>query len=105
MNPTTRHDRLEQFTRFCADNPHVYGELVARARRAKERGHRLGMRCLWEVLRYDWSVNIRHDAQAPRLNDHLAPYFARLIDAQEPDLEGYFELRSKYPRRDAEVAR
>jgi hypothetical protein len=74
MNPTTRHDRLEQFTRFNEENPHVYGELVARARRAKERGHRLGMRCLWEVLRYDWSVNIRHDAQ-------------------EPDLRGYFDLR------------
>lgn len=93
MNPTTRHERLELFAKFCAENPHVYSELVARARRAKEKGARLGMRCLWENLRYEFSVAIRHEKEAPRLNDWLAPFFARLISPQEPDLADYFDLR------------
>lgn len=108
MNPTTRRDRLELFARFCAENPHVYGELVARARRARERGHRLGMRCLWEALRYDSSVAVRHDADAPRLNDHFAPMMARLISAQEPDLADYFDLRghdATPPTNQTEVSR
>jgi hypothetical protein len=93
MSSTTYADRKALFDAFMVENPHVYGEIVARARRAKERGARIGLRCIWEAIRYDFSVAVRHDKDAPRLNDWLCPFFARLVDAQEPDLRGYFDLR------------
>ena len=76
-------------------NPHVYSEIVARARRAKERGARIGIRCIWEAIRYDWSVAVRHDENTPRLNDWATSFYARLISEREPDLRDYFELRDR----------
>ena len=100
MSATTYEQRKALFEKFMAENPHVYGELVSRTRTAKERSPvPIGMRCIWEAVRYDWSVNIRHDQDAPRLNDWLAPFFARLIMEREPDLAGYFETRGDSPNR------
>jgi hypothetical protein len=100
MSATTYAERKALFEKFMAENPNVYGELVARTRRAKERSRvPIGMRCIWEAARYDWSVNIRHDQDAPRLNDWLAPFFSRLIMEREPDLAGYFETRGEAPDR------
>lgn len=83
----------QRFELFHRDNPHVYRLLVDLAREWKiaTNGQNLGMRCLWEQLR--WRVAVKTVTADYRLNDHFPPYYARLIEHQEPDLRGLFELR------------
>lgn len=82
-----------RFLRFHAQNPHVYTGLVRLAREARARGAgRLGIRQLWEVMRWqtgDFSVDDDY-----RLNDHYHSRYARLIMQEESDLAGVFELRA-----------
>ena len=53
----------------------------------------LGIRTLWEVLRWRLTVEVEHAPDDFRLNDHLTSRYARLVMEQEPDLVGVFELR------------
>jgi hypothetical protein len=81
------------FAAFHRENPDVYDELVRLARTAKERGRsRMSMRMLWEVLRYQRTLQIKGDGEY-RLNNNYTSRYARLIMDREPDLEGMFELR------------
>ena len=91
---TRDETRAERFAEFHAQNPAIYLELVRRARWAKTRGaKRLGMRMLYECLRWDVTVQTVRLPGEPKLNDWWAPYYSRLIQAQEPDLRGFFETR------------
>jgi hypothetical protein len=91
------------FLAFHHANPCVYRELVRRARWAAQHGARkLGIRMLWEVLRWDVTFHTVRLEGEPKLNDHWPPFYARLIQAQEPDLRGLFETRGR--GADSEVA-
>ena len=81
------------FWAFHRDNPHVYARLVVLARAWKERrgGAKLGMGMLFEVLR--WDVAMRTTGEDFKLNNNVRSYYARLIMAREPDLDGVFEIR------------
>lgn len=92
-----------RFDRFHANNPHVYRLLVDLARewvRATGRTE-CGMRMLWERAR--WELSVTTDETCPTLNDHYPPYYARLIEYQEPDLRGVFERR-RSPEADGWIA-
>lgn len=93
--PTREQLRAERFMEFHRANPAVYAELVRRARWARTRGARkLGMRMLYENLRWDVMVQTVRLPGEPKLNDWWAPFYSRLIQAQEADLEGFFEIRT-----------
>lgn len=82
----------ESFWQFHAANPHVYGELLALARRARRRGvERLGIGMLFEVLR--WRYALRTGGDDFRLNNNHRSYYARLIMLRNPELDGIFETR------------
>jgi cytochrome b len=82
-----------RFEAFHRANPKVYRELLRLARRAKARGHkRIGVRMLWEVMRWNLTIAVDRSADDFRLNDHYHSRFARML-AREPDLVGCFELR------------
>jgi hypothetical protein len=84
----------ERFEEFHRDNPHVYRRLVKLTRDLKGRGHnRIGMRMLWEVLRWQSMMRTLRDEGDYKLNDHYHARYARRIMEQEPDLDGVFELR------------
>jgi hypothetical protein len=86
----------ERFEAFHRENPTVYQHLVRLAREAKSAGQRVGMRCLWERLRWFSQIEVKDETQrAWKLNDHYAPWFARLITATEPDLRDFFETRDR----------
>lgn len=100
--PTPAIDRtltfLERFRIFHRNNPQVYAELVRLCREGKATGRRhLGIRTLWEVMRWNLA-NVHVATNDPtsdlKLNDHYHTYYARLIMEQEPDLAGFFELRT-----------
>lgn len=91
----------ERFAEFHALHPEVYVELVKRTREALAAapGRRVGIRMVWERMRWHFHVNGGLDGF--KLNDGLTSRYSRLIMAQEPDLAGVFEtreLRSATPR-------
>lgn len=87
---------LEQrFWAFHADNPHVYAELVKRAREWKSRhGHRkLAIATIFEVVRWFHYMQTADANGEWKLNNDYRSLYARLIMEREPDLAGVFETR------------
>ena len=82
-----------RFLAFHHANPQVYEFLRRRALRAKARGFRPGMQCLFELLRWGHGMRINRGDDEFRLNNNHAAYYARLLMQQEPELAGFFELR------------
>jgi hypothetical protein len=83
----------QRFIEFNTENPHVYRELVTRARHVHGLGRRCSIKHLFEILRYDHLVSIHGDGEFALSNSYTASY-ARLIMQREPDLVGFFEIRS-----------
>ena len=82
------------FYAFHTVNPHVYTQLLELARRLRSRGiDRYGIAGLFEVLRYDHTINTG-SAQDFKLNNSYRAYYARLLMQCNPELAGLFELRS-----------
>lgn len=94
VTPAERHGTIdERFKSFHEKNPHVYGILVMLARRAKNKGRtRIGMKMLYEVARWHFYINARVEDEYVLNNDYTSRY-ARLINDNEPDLHGIFEMR------------
>jgi hypothetical protein len=86
--------REERFYKFHEENPHVYVELVRRATALVSRGlPNFGVRLLWESMRFDFMISTTKGRDDFKLNDHAAPFYARLIMIREPHLADVFELR------------
>lgn len=82
-----------RFAEFHKRNPRVYELLVKLARDAKQAGRiRIGIKMLWEVVRWNLSRDLPYDEDFKLPNDFHSRY-ARLIMAQEADLVGIFETR------------
>lgn len=81
------------FWLFHSENPQVYEALARLAREWKVRrpGRRLGIKMLFEVLR--WQVAMSTSGDDFKLNNSYHSYYARLLMDRERDLEGLFELR------------
>lgn len=83
----------DAFKTFHRDNPHVYAMLVKLAREWKTAGHsHCGVKALWERMR--WELGLHTTEEAPRLNNVYTSRYARLIEQNEPDLLGLFEMRA-----------
>jgi hypothetical protein len=93
--PTPTADSIEEaFDLFHAANPWVYTALVRLARDMRSRGRqRVGMKMLFEVLRWQWYRGTIDVASEFRLNNNYTSRFARLIAEREPDLADVFEMR------------
>ena len=85
----------ERFLAFHADHPEVYEALVVLARRGFEAGaNRLGLRMLFEVVRWEWILSrLPAEHEAWKLNNNYAPWYARLIMDENPWAADLFELR------------
>lgn len=93
------------FLAYHHANPHVYNELVRLARRWKAAGHdKTSIAMLFEVLRWQVGLAGATDEASPfRLSNNYKPHYARLIQANEPDLAGIFDLKPLF-RRSGTVA-
>jgi hypothetical protein len=82
-----------QFKAFHEANPHVYDQIVEMSNKLQARGHkRGGIKMLFEVLR--WKHMSTNDPSSDfKLNNNYAPHYARMAMQEEPDLDGFFELR------------
>ena len=84
----------ERFQEFHRDNPHVYRELAALARKMKATGrNQYGIASLFEVLR--WHRALETTDQDFKVNNDYRALYARLLMEQEPDLAGFFEIRER----------
>lgn len=80
-----------RFVAFHKRNPHIYAIGEARDRGATK----LGIGQLWEVMRWQMhDYRTSDDASSYRLNDHYRSRYARLIERENPALEGIFETRA-----------
>jgi len=93
--PPPRRSIEERFRKFHEANPQILAELMKLARRARARGvARLGIRMLWERLRWQLTVETYDPAGTPfKLNDHYHSRYVRLLCEQDPELGRLFELR------------
>ena len=91
--PVLHESIQEQFDRFHAANPQVYGNLVWMARHYASVGAtRLSMNMLFEQMRGKYLVVTRGEKYL--LNNNYRSRYVRLIEDQEPDLRGLFETRT-----------
>ena len=86
----SHRDRFEEFHRA---NPHVYEQLRRRALRAKRKGFKPGIGCLFELLRWNHGMKFTVGDGEFKLNNNYRAYYARMLMECEPELEGFFELR------------
>ena len=81
------------FLEFHHSNGDVYEALVRMARRWKAAGHdRCSIAMLFETLR-DGRGLTTTSSDGLKLNNNFRSRYARLIQANEPDLAGFFETR------------
>ena len=103
IQPTTQPRRampgmslVDQFRAFHAANPHVYDALRNLALRLRNNGHRrIGMKMLFETLRYQYMINTSDPNSDFKLNNNYTAYYARLLMDNEPVLAGAFETRER----------
>lgn len=98
-------DQIEvAFREYHAEHPHVYRELVRLSREWVQHGHaKLGIKTLFEKLRWEWHVAGLKDVDGYKLNNNYTALYAREIMENEPDLDGLFEIRERITRRFAET--
>lgn len=82
-----------KFLEFHTENRSVYSALVEFAFQAKRAGKRkTGMTFLMNRVRWHEEIDTNRTDDF-KINDHLSPYYARLIMAEYEELQGMFELR------------
>jgi len=81
-----------KFTRWVETHKDIYRLCVHFAREAHATGRRIGMKAIWERVRWECSVK-RQNGDAYALNNCHVSRLARLIMEREPDLANLFETR------------
>ena len=81
----------EEFNAYHKRSPQIYQKLKTLALRLKRVGaSTYGMKALFEILRFN--ALLQSDKKFKLQNNH-APYYARLLMQQEPQLAGFFYTR------------
>ena len=93
IEPVEKQATLDEtFEEFHERNPHIYHRLVEYALMVKRAGRKIGMKALFERLRWDYMIQTRFKGDY-KLNNNYTSRYARLLMEQEPELDGFFETR------------
>jgi hypothetical protein len=85
----------EKFLKFHKENPKIYEKLIDLAFMAKASGYkRIGIKNLFEHLRWYYTVEVK-GSEPYVLNNSYSALYARLIMANVPALNGFFEIRRR----------
>jgi len=93
------NDRIARnFAQFHHENPHVYQGLRHLALRLRRAGRdHYGIKALFEVLRYEQALITTSD-DGLKLNSNYTALYARKLMQDEPELDGFFQLRERIAR-------
>jgi hypothetical protein len=85
----------DRFESFHSKHPEVYHMLRALARQATAKGRkRIGIGMLFEVIRWEWTLSgLPDEDERWKLNNNYRSRYARLLMAEEDDLQDVFEIR------------
>lgn len=84
-----------QFDAFRILNPWVEDALIHLTRDLQAAGHsKVGMKMLFEVLRWQWLRATRDPNSDFKLNNNFTARYARVIMAEHADLDGIYETRT-----------
>lgn len=87
----TIQERFEEFHRL---NPWVYDALEKLVADYAARGRkRIGIKMLWEVIRWNYAMRTSDPANEFRANNNFHSRYVRLLIANHPEWAGLFELR------------
>lgn len=91
---TEDDDTAKRFEQFHQDNPLVYETLCRLAREwlARTGRRKLGIGQLTERCR--WEIALRTNDPEYKINNNYRAYYARLMMANESDLDDLFDTRS-----------
>lgn len=94
--PPSRSEQLfDEWLGFHQANPDIYRELRRMALTLVARGRRrYGINGLFEVLRWD-RAQLQTTDDEFKINDHHAPFYARLLMMREQRLVGFFALKDE----------
>jgi len=81
-----------QFEQFHAENPLILTTLEELADRWLRVRQVVGMKMLWEVLR--WNVGIRTNGDPYKLNNNFTSRYAREILRRHPEWDGRIKTRA-----------
>ena len=91
MTVPTQTALERRFYDYHRRNPRVYLKLKSIALRLKKTGATsYGMKALFEIMRFN--ALLQSDTKF-KLSNSYAPYYARLLMINEPELYGFFEVR------------
>lgn len=90
------------FWKWIPDNWHIYNGVVRLARESMEVEDReyWSVDALCHVLRFETSIRDRSQHEV-KINNNCTSGLARLIMAREPDLEGFFKIRTPPGKEEA----
>lgn len=89
--PRTIQEQFEEFHRL---NPQVFVLLERFTKQAVDRGRtKLGIRMLWERVRWEVYINTDDPNSEYKINDHYHSRYVRLLVEEHPEWDGLFELR------------
>lgn len=95
-----RSELRSKFLDYHQRNPEVYQWLVQFSHDMKNAGYKsYGMKSIIERVRWHIDLNRpNNDHEGDKMlkiNNNHAPFYARLIMDNEPDLKGFFEIREQ----------
>lgn len=84
----------ESFENYHNNHPDVYEWLIRNARALKNNGHaHYGIGALVEACRFHFDMRVDPDEEF-KINNNYRSRYARTIMEREPDLAGFFALRT-----------
>lgn len=82
------------FEKFRTENPGVERLLVDLASQVTSRGmKKVGFDLLWGQVRWFFTIRAATDDAEYNLNDHLRPFWARMLMCEYPAIDGLFDTR------------
>ncbi len=91
IDPKSKH--YAAFMDFHEANPHVYDEIVSLSKDIHAIKPQWSIQAVIEVLRWQSIFDTTHPDEDYKLNNNYNAFYARLVMENEPDLEGFFQLR------------
>lgn len=95
-NPPPKKDLRRAAEKWIDENPEGYALYVRFALQAASKGRRFGINALTERVRWEAMMEWNPDERGFKINNNHAPYIARKLIEDYPQLEPLIECRKTF---------